>query len=76
MAYSATVANMRGILSDDEHERLLGLFSRAGLSMDHHQFDEDILDKQLRQFYARETASNEQQYQVRWAAVSSSMTLR
>ena len=36
---------MRGILSDDEHKRLLGLFSRAGLSMDHHQFDEDILDK-------------------------------
>lgn len=36
---------MRGILSDDEHKRLLNLFSRAGLSMDHHQFDEDILDK-------------------------------
>ena len=45
MAYSATLANMRGILSDDEHKRLLNLFSRAGLSMDHHQFDEDILDK-------------------------------
>ena len=45
MAYSATLANMRGILSDKEHKRLLKLFSRAGLSMDHHQFDEDILDK-------------------------------
>jgi 3-dehydroquinate synthase len=45
MAYSATLANMRGILSDEEHKRLLNLFSRAGLSMDHHQFDEDILDK-------------------------------
>ena len=45
MAYSATLANMRGILSDDEHKRILNLFSRAGLSMDHHQFDEDILDK-------------------------------
>ena len=45
MAYSATLANMRGILSDDEHKRLLNLFSRAGLSMDHHQFDEEILDK-------------------------------
>ncbi|RVX68453.1 hypothetical protein B0A52_07453 [Exophiala mesophila] len=45
MAYSATLANMRGLLSDEEHVRLLNLFSRAGLSMDHHQFDEDILDK-------------------------------
>lgn len=45
MAYSATLANQRGLLSDAEHERLLGLFSRAGLSMDHPQFDEDILDK-------------------------------
>ena len=45
MAYSATLANMRGLLSDEEHKRLLNVFSRAGLSMDHHQFDEDILDK-------------------------------
>lgn len=45
MAYSATLANQRGLLSDDEHRRLLNLFSRAGLSMDHKQFDEDILDK-------------------------------
>ncbi|KAI1621985.1 3-dehydroquinate synthase [Exophiala viscosa] len=45
MAYSATLANMRGILSDEEHKRILNLFSRAGLSMDHHQFDEEILDK-------------------------------
>lgn len=45
MAYSATLANMRGLLSDTEHRRLLTLFSRAGLSMDHHQFDEHILDK-------------------------------
>ena len=45
MAYSATLANMRGMLSDDEHKRILNLFSRAGLSMDHHQFDEEILDK-------------------------------
>lgn len=43
MAYSATLANMRGILSDQEHRRLLNLFSRAGLSMDHHQFDEEVL---------------------------------
>ena len=45
MAYSATLANERGLLSDEEHKRLLNLFSRAGLSMDHPQFDEDILEK-------------------------------
>jgi 3-dehydroquinate synthase len=45
MAYSATLANMRGLLSDEEHKRILNLFSRAGLSMDHQEFDEDILDK-------------------------------
>lgn len=45
MAYSATLANSRGLLGDDEHKRLLDLFSRAGLSMDHHQFDEEILRK-------------------------------
>ena len=45
MAYSATLANVRGLLSDTEHRRLLKLFSRAGLTMDHHQFDEHILDK-------------------------------
>ncbi|KAK5056825.1 hypothetical protein LTR84_012357 [Exophiala bonariae] len=45
MAYSATLANMRGLLSNEEHKRLLNLFSRAGLSMDHHQFDEQILEK-------------------------------
>ena len=45
MAYSATLANSRGLLSDEEHMRMLNLFSRAGLSMDHPQFDEDILDQ-------------------------------
>merc|ERR1711939_225461 len=45
MAYSATLANQRGLLSDEEHRRLLNLFSRAGLSMDHEMFDEDMLDK-------------------------------
>ncbi|KAL8968746.1 MAG: hypothetical protein Q9183_002319 [Haloplaca sp. 2 TL-2023] len=45
MAYSATLANSRGLLSDEEHTRILRLFSRAGLSMDHPQFDENILDK-------------------------------
>lgn len=45
MAYSATLAHMRGLISDDEHRRILNLFSRAGLSMDHHLFDEEILEK-------------------------------
>jgi 3-dehydroquinate synthase len=45
MAYSATLAKMRGLLSDHEHHRLLNLFSRAGLSMDHPQFDAEILDR-------------------------------
>ncbi len=45
MAYSATLANSKGLISDTEHRRILNLFSRAGLSMDHHMFDEEILDK-------------------------------
>ena len=45
MAYSATLANGRKLISDAEHRRLLALFSRAGLSMDHHQFDEEVLAK-------------------------------
>lgn len=45
MAYSATLANNRKLISDAEHRRILNLFSRAGLSMDHPQFDEEILDK-------------------------------
>lgn len=45
MAYSATLAHHRGLLSDAEHTRLLTLFSRAGLSIDHAQFDEDVLER-------------------------------
>lgn len=45
MAYSATLANSRKLISDAEHRRILNLFSRAGLSMDHAQFNEEILDK-------------------------------
>ncbi|KAF3769460.1 Dehydroquinate synthase-like protein [Cryphonectria parasitica EP155] len=45
MAYSATLAHHRGLLSDAEHTRLLTLFSRAGLSIDHPQFDEDVLER-------------------------------
>ncbi|KAK2036685.1 3-dehydroquinate synthase [Colletotrichum somersetense] len=45
MAFSATLAHMLGKLSSEEHRRLLNLFSRAGLSMDHPLFDEDMLEK-------------------------------
>ncbi|KAL4971912.1 hypothetical protein BDW66DRAFT_155199 [Aspergillus desertorum] len=45
MAYSATLANMRGLLSDCEHIRLLNLFCRAGLAMDHVLFTEELLEK-------------------------------
>ncbi|KAK4612757.1 Demethyl-4-deoxygadusol synthase [Fulvia fulva] len=45
MAYSATLANIRGKLPDEDHKRLLNLFSRVGLSMDHKDFNEEILDK-------------------------------
>lgn len=45
MAYSATLANSRKLISDAEHRRILDLFSRAGLSMDHPTFNEEILEK-------------------------------
>ncbi|KAF4511840.1 hypothetical protein G6O67_001047 [Ophiocordyceps sinensis] len=45
MAYSATLAHVRGLLSADDHMRLLRLFSRAGLSMDHAQFDGPLLQR-------------------------------
>ncbi|KAI0378088.1 Dehydroquinate synthase-like protein [Hypomontagnella monticulosa] len=45
MAFTATLAKQRGLLSDGEHRRLLTLFSRAGLSIDHPQFNDEILDK-------------------------------
>jgi 3-dehydroquinate synthase len=45
MTCSATLANNDKFISDSEHRRLLNLFSRAGLSIDHHQFDESLLAK-------------------------------
>jgi len=36
---------MRGNLPEADYKRILNLFSRAGLSMDHHDFNEDILDQ-------------------------------
>jgi 3-dehydroquinate synthase len=45
MAYSATLANSRNLISDTEHCHLLSLFSRAGFSVDLHLFHEQILAK-------------------------------
>lgn len=45
MAYSATLSFLRGLLSAEDHTELLKLFSRAGLSMDHDQFDGPLLEK-------------------------------
>lgn len=45
MAYSATLAEMRGLTPDAEHRRILDFFSRADLSKDHDQFNEEIIDK-------------------------------
>lgn len=45
MAYSATLAHLRGLLSGAEHVRLLALFARAGLTIDHPLFDEDVLER-------------------------------
>lgn len=45
MAYSATLANSRKLITDEEHRRILKLFSRAGLTMDHETFNEDTLEK-------------------------------
>lgn len=36
---------MRGLISDAEHKRVLTLFSRAGLSMDHDDFTAEVLEK-------------------------------
>ncbi|KAH6660829.1 2-epi-5-epi-valiolone synthase [Truncatella angustata] len=45
MAYTATLAKQRGLLSEQEHKRLLTLFSRAGLTIDHPQFDDEVLEQ-------------------------------
>lgn len=45
MCYTATLAHDRGLLSKDEHSRLLNLFSRAGLSIDHPLFDNHVIEK-------------------------------
>jgi 3-dehydroquinate synthase len=45
MAYSATLALSRGMITVESHRRILNLFSRAGLTMNHPLFDECLLAK-------------------------------
>jgi 3-dehydroquinate synthase len=45
MAYTATLAHDRGMLSKEEHTRLLNLFSRAGLTIDHPTYDDSVIEK-------------------------------
>jgi len=45
MAYSATLANMKGMTSDEDLKRIHGIFASIGLSMDHPDFTEDTLEK-------------------------------
>ncbi|KAF8537157.1 hypothetical protein BDD12DRAFT_918131 [Trichophaea hybrida] len=45
MAYSATLAYSRGMITSEDHRRILNLFSRAGLTMIHPLFDEVLLSK-------------------------------
>ncbi|KAI5790282.1 hypothetical protein EDC01DRAFT_747426 [Geopyxis carbonaria] len=45
MAYTTTLALMKGIISPEVHTRILSLFSRAGLAIDHVLFDEVLLAK-------------------------------
>ncbi|KAA8909636.1 hypothetical protein FN846DRAFT_1027492 [Sphaerosporella brunnea] len=45
MAYSATLALYRDMITPEAHRRILNLFSRAGLTMNHPLFDECLLAK-------------------------------
>ena len=43
MAYSATIAAMRGYITTEERDRILGVMSRLGLSLDHPLLDTDLV---------------------------------
>lgn len=45
MAYSTTIAWKRGLITLEERDRILGLMSRVGLSLDHELFDIDLIWK-------------------------------
>lgn len=43
MAFSATIAHKRGLITTDERDRILGLMSRIGLALDHPLLDDDLV---------------------------------
>jgi 3-dehydroquinate synthase len=43
MALSATIASRRGYISAEDRDRILGLMSRIGLTLDHPLLDEELL---------------------------------
>lgn len=43
MAFSATIAGMRSYITTTDRDRILGLMSRIGLSIDHDLLDSDLL---------------------------------
>lgn len=43
MAFSATIAGIRGYITTTDRDRILGLMSRIGLSLDHELLDSDLL---------------------------------
>ncbi|MGD1910836.1 MAG: sedoheptulose 7-phosphate cyclase [Rivularia sp. (in: cyanobacteria)] len=43
MALSATIASMRGYISEEDRDRILGTMSRIGLSLDHPLLEEELL---------------------------------
>ncbi|GAB4376192.1 MAG: 3-dehydroquinate synthase [Elainellaceae cyanobacterium] len=45
MALSATIAARRGYITSDERDRILGMMSRLGLSLDHPMLDSELLWK-------------------------------
>lgn len=45
MAFSATIAEKRGYINTSERDRILGLMSRLGLSLDHPLLESDLLWK-------------------------------
>ena len=45
MAYTATIGKELGLMNEADHTRILKLFSRAGLSIDHALFTEEVLEK-------------------------------
>jgi demethyl-4-deoxygadusol synthase len=45
MAFSATIAAKRGYITNNDRDRILGLMSRIGLTLDHPLFDEKLVWK-------------------------------